>query len=157
MQTFPMTPSGHANLVQELKKLKSEVRPQVIRDIETARAHGDLSENAEYDAAKERQGLVEARIRELEVKIACCQVIDPTKLSGDRVMFGATVTVLDCDSQQENIWHIVGEDEADLTEKKLSISSPLARALIGKSVGDAFSVRTPKGNKECEVVDVCYE
>ncbi|MEM7588583.1 MAG: transcription elongation factor GreA [Myxococcota bacterium] len=155
-KTFPMTPAGHENLVQELKHLKSEVRPQVIRAIEEARAHGDLSENAEYDAAKERQGLVEGRIRELETKIACCQVIDPSKLSGDKITFGATVTVLDCETDKEDVWSIVGEDEADLSKRKLSISSPLARALIGKSVGDVFEWRAPKGDKEYEVIDVCY-
>ncbi len=153
---YPMTPAGLKALQGELKNLKSVERPTVIKDIAEARAHGDLSENAEYDAAKERQGFVESRIRELEAKLAQCEVIDPGTLQGDRVMFGATVTILDCDTEQEQTWSIVGEDEANLKEHKLSVTSPLARALISKSVGDDLQVRTPKGMRECEILEVRY-
>lgn len=156
MKGYPMTPDGYRALQDELRHLKSVERPAVIQAIAEARAHGDLSENAEYDAAKERQGFVESRIRELEAKLAHCQVIDPGTLKGDRVMFGATVTILDCDTEQEQTWSIVGEDEANLKERKLSITSPLAQALIGKSLGDDLQVRTPKGMRECEILAVRY-
>lgn len=149
-----MTVAGHQALKEELKRLKAVDRPNIIQQIAEARAHGDLSENAEYAAAKERQGFIEARIRELESRLARAQVIDTSKLSGERVVFGATVTILDYDSDSEQRWTIVGDDEANLDEKKVGISSPIARALIGKSVGDEIEIRTPKGKKEAEIVKV---
>lgn len=151
-----MTPSGYKALQEELKHLKTAVRIEVIRDIAEARSHGDLSENAEYDAARERQAFVEARIRELEAKIARAQVINTSDLSGTRILFGATVTIYDFQAEAQQIWTIVGEDEADLKNNKISISSPLARALVGKSIGDQLEIKTPKGVRECEVLHVTF-
>lgn len=155
-QSVPMTPAGFQAAQEELAHLKSVVRPQVVQDIAEARAHGDISENAEYDAAKERQAFVEARIRELEVKLSRAQIIDTTKLSGDKVMFGATVTVIDVETEAEQTWTIVGEDEANLKEHKLNVHSPLARALVGKNLGDLVEIQTPKGVRECEIVKVSF-
>lgn len=149
-----MTQNGYTALQEELRYLKAEVRPKVIQDIAEARAHGDLSENAEYDAAREKQSMLEGRIRELEVKIAGAQVIDQSQFDGSKVIFGVTVTILDADSGEKQTWTLVGEDEADLKKSKISISSPLARALVGKSVGDQLEIRTPKGVKECEIVEI---
>ncbi|RMH40443.1 MAG: transcription elongation factor GreA [Deltaproteobacteria bacterium] len=149
---FPMTPRCHARLKAELKKLKEVDRPANARAIEVARGHGDLSENADYDAAKEEQGMIEARIRELETKIALAEVIDPAKLSGDRVVFGATVTLEDADTGDEVVYTIVGDDESDIKAGLISISAPVARALIGKSVGDTAVVNTPGGRREFEIV-----
>lgn len=146
-----MTPSGFKALQDELKHLKSEVRPTVIRDIAEARSHGDLSENAEYDAAREKQGFVEARIRDIEGKLARAEVIDSSQLNSDKVIFGATVTIFEPETNLEKVWTIVGEDEADLKLKKISCVSPLARALVGKSVGDHLEINTPKGIKECQI------
>lgn len=151
---YPMTQSGFTALQEELKTLKTEVRPKVIQDIAEARAHGDLSENAEYDAAREKQSMVEGRIRELEVKLGSAQVIDSSQFDGSKVIFGVTVTIVDADSGEKQTWTLVGEDEADLKKSKISISSPLARALIGKSVGDQLEIRTPKGIKECEIIEI---
>lgn len=151
---YPMTPSGFVALQEELRHLKTEIRPKVIQDIAEARAHGDLSENAEYDAAREKQSMVEGRIRELEVKVAGAQVIDPSQFDTSKVVFGVTVTILDADSGEEQTWTLVGEDEADLKQSKISIASPLARALVGKSVGDQLEIRTPKGVKECEIINI---
>lgn len=151
---YPMTPSGFVALQEELRHLKTEIRPKVIQDIAEARAHGDLSENAEYDAAREKQSMVEGRIRELEVKVARAQVIDPSQFGTSKVVFGVTVTILDADSGEEQTWTLVGEDEADLKQSKISITSPLARALVGKSVGDQLEIRTPKGVKECEIINI---
>ncbi len=151
---IPMTPEGFQALQEELKHLKTTVRTQVIADLAEARAHGDLSENAEYDAAKERQAFVEARIRDLEVKVGRANVVDSAKLSGNKVVFGATVTILDHESNAEQIWTIVGEEEADLKARKLSVLSPLARALVGKSVGDVLEIHSPRGVRECEVIHV---
>ncbi len=151
---FPMTPAGHAWMKARLKKLKDVDRIAVARAIEIARGHGDLSENADYDAAKEEQGMIEAKIREFEAKLALSEVIDPLSLSGDMVRFGATVTVEDADTGDEKTYTIVGEHEANIKLGKLSISAPVARALIGKSVGDEAQVRTPKGTRELEIVDV---
>ncbi len=151
---YPMTQNGYTALQEELRYLKAEVRPKVIQDIAEARAHGDLSENAEYDAAREKQSMLEGRIRELEVKIAGAQVIDQSQFDGSKVIFGVTVTILDADSGEKQTWTLVGEDEADLKKSKISISSPLARALVGKSVGDQLEIRTPKGVKECEIVEI---
>lgn len=149
----PMTPRGLQLLKDELAKYKAE-RPIVVKAIEVARGHGDLSENADYDAAKERQGFVEAKIKELESKITLANVIDPGKLSGDKVVFGATVTVVDTDTDEKQTYTIVGEDEADIKSGLISITAPVARALIGREVGDAVKVRTPKGQRELEVVKV---
>lgn len=151
---YPMTQNGFKALQEELRTLKAEVRPKVIQDIAEARAHGDLSENAEYDAAREKQSMVEGRIRELEVKIGNAQVIDSSQFDGSKVIFGVTVTIMDADSGEKQTWTLVGEDEADLKKSKISISSPLARALVGKSVGDQLEIRTPKGTKECEIVKI---
>lgn len=154
---YPMTQHGFTTLQEELRNLKTVVRPKVIQDIAEARAHGDLSENAEYDAAREKQSMVEGRIRELEVKIGGAQVIDSSQFDGSKVIFGVTVTIVDADSGEKQTWTLVGEDEADLKKSKISISSPLARALIGKSVGDQLQIRTPKGVKECEIVGILIE
>lgn len=151
---FPMTPAGHQWMKDRLKHLKDVERPKVSKAIEVARGHGDLSENADYDAAKEEQGMIEARIREYEAKLAMSEVIDPTALSGEKVMFGATVTIEDADSGEEKTYTIVGEHEADIKKQKISIGAPVARALIGKSVGDEVSVKTPKGIREFEIVSV---
>ena len=150
---YPMTPAGHERLKAALKQLTDVDRPANARAIEIARGHGDLSENADYSAAKEEQGMIEARIREYSTKLALAEVIDPTTLSGDTVKFGATVTIEDEDGE-EKTYTIVGDDEADLKLGRISISSPVARALIGRSVGDSAVVQTPKGRKEVEVVDV---
>ncbi len=152
MNKLPITPEGYNKLSKELEYLLTEVRPKTISDIAEARAHGDLSENAEYDAARERQGMVEARIRFLQTRIQLYEVVDPKNLQGDKVTFGATVCIMDCDTEKEEVWQIVGEDEADLKEKKISITSPMGRALIGKCVGDAVEITTPRGIRECEVV-----
>jgi transcription elongation factor GreA len=146
----PMTPTGAQKLRDELVRLKEE-RPKISRDIGIAREHGDLSENAEYHAAKERQGLVEARIKDIEDKLSRAEVIDPLKLSGDRVRFGATVTVTNLDTDEETKYQIVGADEADVNQGLISISAPLARALIGKSVGDEVVVQLPSGTRRYEI------
>jgi transcription elongation factor GreA len=156
MSKLPITPEGFNKLSKELENLIGVVRPQVIADIAEARSHGDLSENAEYDAAKERQGMVEARIRFLKSRVPQYQVIDPKTLAGDLVTFGAIVTIIDGESQKEETWQIVGEDEADLKERRINIGSPLGRALIGKKVGEIIEIRTPKGVRECELVKVRF-
>lgn len=152
-----MTLQGFSALEDELKRLKTVERPAVIRQLEEARAHGDLSENAEYHAAKERQAFIESRVAELENKISRAQVIDTSTLSGKTVKFGATVTLIDEDIDEEIYFQIVGEDEADVKSKRLSIGSPLARALIGKQVGDEVEVTTPSGGKYYELVKVKYK
>lgn len=154
---FPMTPRCHARMKAELKKLKEIDRPANSKAIEVARGHGDLSENADYDAAKEQQGMIEARIKELEVKIALAEVIDPSSLSGDRVVFGATVTVEDTDSGEASTYMIVGADESDIKGGLISVTAPVARALIGKSVGDTTIVRTPGGERELEITDLTFK
>jgi transcription elongation factor GreA len=156
MNAVPMTPQGFQALQEELKHLKTTVRPAVINDIAEARSHGDLSENAEYDAAREKQSFVEARIRDIEGKIARAQVIDASKVGGDRVIFGATVTIYDMDSETEQTWTIVGDDEADLKQLRIGISSPLARALVGKALGDQIEIRTPGGKRECEILKISF-
>ncbi len=150
-----MTRAGHAALDEELKKLKSVERPAVIRAIAEAREHGDLSENAEYHAARERQSFVEGRIKELESILSLADVIDPTRLSGP-VKFGATITLVDGDTDAERTYQIVGEAEADIERGLLNIRSPLARALIGKDVGDTAEVRTPGGEKSYEILSIRY-
>jgi transcription elongation factor GreA len=153
---FPMTPRCHERLKAELKKLKDVDRPANARAIEVARGHGDLSENADYHAAKEEQGMIEARIRYLETKVALAEVIDPASLSGDRVVFGATVTVEDTESGDAQTYTIVGDDESDIKVGLISISAPVARALIGKYVGDTAIVQTPKGRRELEITDLAF-
>ncbi len=145
MDKEPMTAAGFSRLEEELRRLKSEERPAVIKAIEEARAHGDLSENAEYHAAKERQAWIEGRLEEIEGKVSRAEVIDPSSLSGDTVMFGATVTVVDEDTDEESTYQIVGTEEADIKQGLLSVAAPLARALIAKSVGDSVDVQDPQG------------
>ncbi len=149
-----MTQLGYESLKTELKQLTSKDRPAVINAISTAREHGDLKENAEYHAAKEQQGFIEGRIQELNEKLALANVIDITKLSGEKVVFGATVSFVDVDTDEESNYQIVGADESDLQKNKISISSPIARALIGKSVGDTLSIPIPKGKIEIEILEV---
>lgn len=156
MDKVYMTPNGYKTLEDELKNLKLVERPAVVNAIAEARALGDLSENAEYHYAKDKQGFVEGRIRELESKLARAEVIDITKLEGSCVKFGATVTVYDVSTEQEITYRIVGVDEADIKKQLLSVEAPLARALIGKNVGDEFSLTTPSGKKEYEVVKIQY-
>ena len=151
-----MTPLGYESLKTELKQLTSKDRPAVINAISTAREHGDLKENAEYHAAKEQQGFIEGRIQELNAKLALANVIDITKLSGEKVVFGATVSFVDVDTDEESNYQIVGADESDLQKNKISISSPIARALIGKSVGDTLSIPIPKGKIEIEILAVKF-
>ena len=152
-----MTADGYARLEEELRHLKSVERPAVIRAIAEARDHGDLSENAEYHAARERQSFIEGRLSELEDKISRADVIDVAKLSGKQVKFGATVTLVDEDTDEKTAYQIVGQDEADIKTKRLSITSPLARALIGKQVGDSVEVATPGGSKVYEIVKVQFK
>jgi len=157
MTITPLTVNGAELLRAELHRLKYEERPAVVNAIAEARAQGDLSENAEYDAAKERQGFIEGRIAELESKLATAQIIDPKVLEQDgRVVFGTSVQLLDLEADKESIYQIVGEDEADLKVGKISISSPIARALIGKSAGDVVSVQAPGGAREVEILEVRY-
>jgi transcription elongation factor GreA len=156
MNKIPMTMEGFLRLEAELKHLKTTERPAVIRAIAEARDHGDLSENAEYHSARERQSFIEGRVAELEDKIARAEVIDVSKLSGAQVTFGATVTIADEDTEEELTYQIVGQDEADIKEGRLSIGAPLARALIGKSVGDSAEVTTPGGAKSYEIVSVRF-
>jgi len=151
---FPMTPAGNAWMKKQLKKLKEVDRIANARAIEVARGHGDLSENADYSAAKEEQGMIEAKIREYEAKLALSEVIDPAKMSGDKVMFGATVAIEDTESGDVQRYTIVGEHEASIKKGKISIGAPVARALIGKSAGDTVTISTPKGKREVEVVSV---
>ena len=153
-EKYPMTPGGQASMKAQLHKLKNVDRIANSRAIEVARGHGDLSENADYSAAKEEQGLIEAKIRELEAKLTLAEVIDPTKLSGTRVKFGATVTIEDSDSGETQTYTIVGEHEADIKRGRISIGAPVARALIGKELGDAVIVQSPKGKREYEVTEV---
>ncbi len=158
MSSTPLTVRGAELLKEELTRLKHVERPAVINAIAEARAQGDLSENAEYDAAKERQGFIEGRIAELESKLAHAQIINPAEIERDgRVVFGTTVQLSELDSGKELVYQIVGDDEADLKENKISISSPIARALIGKSVGDVATVHAPGGAREVEILDVRYE
>ena len=156
MEKVPMTAEGYTAMEAEIKHLKTVERPRIIKAIAEARAHGDLSENAEYHAAKEQQGLTEARVAELEDKLSRADVIDISKLSGNQVKFGATVNLIDEDTEEEVRYKIVGEFEASVKDGKISITSPVARALIGKSVGDSAEVATPGGGRFFEIVKVEY-
>ncbi|MAI06329.1 MAG: transcription elongation factor GreA [Alphaproteobacteria bacterium TMED87] len=157
MEKIPMTAGGIQNLEEELKKLKTEERPSVIRAISEAREHGDLSENAEYHAAKEKQGFIEGRIQELEDIISRADIIDVSKLSGNIIKFGATVTLADEDTDEELTYQIVGPYEANLENKRISIQSPIARALIGRSIGDSTEVKAPGGIKSYEVIKIKWK
>jgi transcription elongation factor GreA len=156
MEKIPMTAEGYQALDAELKRLKTEERPAIIAAIAEARGHGDLSENAEYHAAKERQSFIEGRVAEIEDKIARAQIIDVSKLSGKQVKFGATVNLIDEDSGDKSKYKIVGEDESDVKAGKISVTSPIARALIGKEEGDVVEVMAPGGAKSYEIVKVKY-
>ncbi len=157
MNKVPLTARGAGKLREELERLKKVERPRIIEAIAEARAHGDLKENAEYHAAREQQGFVEGRIKEIEAKLANAQVIDVTQLAAsDRVVFGATVRVLELDKEEEHSFQIVGEDEADLKHGMISVGSPIARCLIGKSEGDLASVDAPGGIREFEILEVQY-
>jgi transcription elongation factor GreA len=151
---FPMTPAGNAWMKARLKRLKEVDRIANARAIEVARGHGDLSENADYSAAKEEQGMIEAKIREFEAKLALSEVIDPATMSGDKVRFGATVTIEDAESGDKVTYTIVGEHEANIKKHRLSIGAPVARALIGKSVGDEVTIQSPKGARQVEIIAV---
>lgn len=158
MQRYPMTPQGHAALEAELKQLKSVDRPRITAAIAEAREHGDLKENAEYHAAREQQGFCEARIRDIEAKLGAAQVIDPTTLPNDgRVVFGVSVVIENMDTEEEKQYKIVGDDEADFKAGKISVNSPIARGLIGKSEGDEARIVTPKGIVEYEIMKVIYD
>jgi transcription elongation factor GreA len=152
-----MTPRGYALLEEELRRLRAEDRPRIVREIETARAHGDISENAEYHAAKERQGQIEARLRQLEDRLARAQVIDPREQSGERVVFGATVVLVDVESEERTTYTIVGEDEADVGQGMISVTSPVARAIMGREEGANVQVRVPKGVRELSILEVRFE
>jgi transcription elongation factor GreA len=154
---FPMTKEEYEMLKKELERLKKEERPRVVQAIAEARAHGDLSENAEYDAAKEEQGLLEAKIREIEGKLANAEIIEPNKIQSDTIMFGATVTVIDADTDEEKVYKIVGEYIYDLAKGEIPYNSPIAQALIGHKAGDWVEVDTPSGIKEFEIVKVEYK
>jgi transcription elongation factor GreA len=153
LEKFPMTPRGAQKLKEELQRMREE-RPKIAREIGIAREHGDLSENAEYHAAKERQGLIEARIKDMEDKLSRCEIIDPTKLNGDKVRFGATVTLMNLDTDEQSTYQIVGADEANIEQGSISVSAPLARALIGREVGDEVAVRLPAGLRRYEIANI---
>jgi len=157
MAKFPITQKGYEKLEQEIKTLKYQERPKIIEDISYARDFGDLSENAEYHAAREKQSFVEGRILDLEDKLARAEVIDISKLSGNAVKFGATVRLVDDETDEEVEYLIVGEYEADITKKRISIVSPLARSLIGKNIGDVVEVKTPGGSKTYEILSVKFQ
>ena len=156
MEKIPITPIGHKALEAERKILKSEERPAIIRAIAEAREHGDLSENAEYHSAREKQSFIEGRVKELEAILSLVDVIDPKSLSGS-IKFGATVTIADEETDEEKTWKIVGEHEANIEKGLLNVKSPIARALIGKDVGDSVEVRTPGGEKSYEVLSIDYQ
>ena len=155
-EKVPMTPEGHVRLREELKRLREVEAPQVVKDIGTAREHGDLSENAEYHAAKERQGMIVARINTIEQSLSRAEIIDPSKLSGDRVQFGARVKLINLDTQKEESFQIVGPEEADIKVGRISGASPLARALIGRKVGEEVTVQVPAGPRTYEVLEISF-
>ena len=153
----PMTVQGVEALREELNHLKMVERPKIVADIAEAREHGDLKENAEYHAAREQQGFCEGRIQEIEAKLSNVQIIDVTKMPNTgKVIFGTTVTILNCDTDEETTYHIVGEDEADIKNGKISVGSPIARGLIGKNLDDVVNIQTPAGTVEFEIVEVEY-
>src|SRR5208283_633738 len=156
MEKNPITPEGATKLRDELNHLRSVERPKVIQMIAVAREHGDLSENAEYHAARDRQSFIEGRIKEIENKLALAEVIDPSKLAGDRVAFGATIKLSNADTGEEVTYRILGADEADLSKGTISVTSPLARSLLGKEVGDEVKVRMPGGERTYEVLEVSF-
>ncbi|HHC71275.1 MAG TPA: transcription elongation factor GreA [Thiotrichales bacterium] len=158
MNKVPLTARGAEQLREELRRLKNIERPRIIKAIAEARAHGDLKENAEYHAAREEQGFIEGRIKEIEAKLSNAQIIDPTQMNaGGKVIFGATVVLADEESGQEVTYQIVGDDEADIKQGRISVNSPIARALIGKEEGDIAVVNAPGGTREYEIVEVRYE
>ena len=157
MEKIPMTAAGYAAIEEELRRRKQTDRPSIIQAIAEARAHGDLSENAEYHAAKEQQGMNEARIADLEEQIGRADIIDVSKLTGDEIKFGATVTLIDEDTEEKKVYQIVGDMEADVRSGKISISSPIARALIGKSTGDSVDVAAPGGTRASEIEKVAFK
>jgi transcription elongation factor GreA len=152
----PMTPEGHARLREELKRLREVEAPQVVKDIGVAREHGDLSENAEYHAAKERQGMIVARINHIEQSLSRAEVIDPTKLSGSKIQFGARVRLLNTDSDKEEAFQIVGPEEADIKVGRISVASPLARGLLGREVGDEVKLQMPAGPRTYEILEITF-
>jgi transcription elongation factor GreA len=154
---LPISRTGLERLKAELQHLLAVERPQNIRDIEAARGHGDLSENADYDAAKQRQGFIDARMKELNDKIARAQVIDPSRIKGDRVVFGVTVDLLNCDTEEQTTYSLLGEEESDAGNGRISVHSPVGRSLLGKEVGDVTEVRTPMGVIEYEILDIRVE
>ncbi|MDI3291544.1 transcription elongation factor GreA [Polyangium sp. 15x6] len=155
-EKVPMTPEGQARLREELERLKKIELPQVVKDISVARDHGDLSENAEYHAAKERQGLIVARISFIEQTLSRAEVIDPSKLSGSKIQFGARVKLVNVDTDEEVVYQIVGPEEADIKQNRISVSSPLARALIGREVGEEVRVVMPAGPRTYEILEITY-
>lgn len=157
MRRYPVTPEGQKRLRKELRRLIEVERPAVIEAIEVARAHGDLSENAEYDYAKDKQGMIEAKIRDLEAKLGMAEVIDPSELSGDKVMFGATVTLEDLDTEEEMTYKLLGSLEADIKQGIISIESPIGRALLGKEVDDEVVIAVPRGKRTVTITDVEYK
>ena len=157
LKRVPMTPEGYQKLQEELGKLLKFDRPKNIKDISEARAHGDLSENAEYHAAKERQSFIEGRIRELQSKLALAEVIDPSRINQSRVAFGAKVKILDTEENEEHVFTLVGPDEADVKSGKISISSPVGKSLLGKEVGDAVVIRAPARTMEYEILEINFE
>lgn len=157
MERIPMTPEGFARLKDELKNLKSNVRSQNMKDLEEARSHGDLSENAEYHAAKEKQGIISAQIIDLEDKVSRVEVIDPVSIkAGDKIVFGAKVRLYDINTKEETEYQIVGDFETDVKLNRIGISSPIARGMLGRIAGDEIFVNTPKGRREFEIVSVTY-
>ncbi len=154
---MPITPAGYQKLQEELKKLLKVERPQNIKDISEARAHGDLSENAEYHAAKERQSFIEGRIQDLKTKLALADVIDPSMISQDRIAFGATVKVIDVDTDEEKVFQLVGPEEADVKNGRISIISPVGRALLNKEIGDVVTIKAPAKTMEYEILEIRFE
>ncbi len=153
----PMSRMGYEKLEEELRRLRSVDRPMIVKEIETARAHGDLSENAEFHAAKDRQGHIEARVRMVEDRLARAQVIDPSGQTTDQVRFGLTVELEDAETGEKVTYTILGEDESDAANGRISVTSPVARALLGKGVGDSVTVRVPKGTREFEILQICIQ
>ena len=156
-KSIPMTPGSYQKLQEELKNLVRFERPKVVQDIAEARDHGDLSENAEYDAAKDKQGMIEGRIQELNGKIALAQIIDPAEIDSEKIVFGATVTLFDVDTDNEVTYQIVGEDEADIKMGKISVTSPVGKALIGHFVDDEVKIQVPGGMRMYEITNIVYE